>query len=357
MGKQKDKKQTKRSYLNLTISLSLIIAVILPVLTPSFVSAALEGAQAQQDRTILYALIRCIKGEDADNYKEQASGEDIREDSMSGITNSLFNGSSKNMAVGYEIDGDDGNATCSDMSLTRAMRPIHQNPRWFFEQVYDLDHPTSDDGSLKYNRRGDSTVEALAGKLNREIGKYDLSMGRPEKLRRLATAFWVCAEPAPDPPDRDTTTYGGKEYQLRSDAPNEVSVGYDMEGENGKLKCSTLMNWGDKDEMADALRQNPQGSTAGSTGAADPSGSLTDCDTKLLNPLSWIICPLIDIGSGASDYIFQNIAKPLLQDVPIELKSSDGAYSAWQGFRFLANIMIIGTMLVIVYVQARGGPS
>ncbi|MBW3568748.1 hypothetical protein KY385_01310, partial [Candidatus Parcubacteria bacterium] len=52
--------------------------------------------------------------------------------------------------------------------------------------------------------------------------------------------------------------------------------------------------------------------------ADDPGESeLANCDIKLLNPMSWIICPIIDIGASLSDTVFQDVVKPLLSDVPV----------------------------------------
>lgn len=117
-------------------------------------------------------------------------------------------------------------------------------------------------------------------------------------------------------------------------------------------------------KVSDALRVNiggtanatkPPGSgDAGGAGAGDAGENITDCDTELTSPLSWILCPLIDIGSNVSDFVFNDLAKPLLSDIPISTKRDNGTYRAWQGFRFLANIMLIGSMLAIVYAQARG---
>ncbi|HET7672952.1 MAG TPA: hypothetical protein VFK11_00375 [Candidatus Saccharimonadales bacterium] len=117
-------------------------------------------------------------------------------------------------------------------------------------------------------------------------------------------------------------------------------------------------------KVSDPLRVNiggnvnaskPPGSgDAGGADAGDAGGNITDCDTELTSPLSWILCPLIDIGSNVSDFVFNDLAKPLLSDIPISTKRDNGTYRAWQGFRFLANIMLIGSMLAIVYAQARG---
>lgn len=91
--------------------------------------------------------------------------------------------------------------------------------------------------------------------------------------------------------------------------------------------------------------------------AGDKDGQATDCDALGGGPLGWIMCPLIDLGANISDLIFDQVIKPLLSDIPLTTDNSGnntGFYTAWNSFRFLANIMIIGSMLAIVYAQARG---
>lgn len=103
-------------------------------------------------------------------------------------------------------------------------------------------------------------------------------------------------------------------------------------------------------EIEDAIKEDG----APGAGLAPSDEALSDCDTKLLNPLSWILCPVIDIGANGSDYIFQNIIEPLLSDIPLSTDPNDDFFKAWQGFRFIANIILVGGMLGIVYSMARG---
>lgn len=71
--------------------------------------------------------------------------------------------------------------------------------------------------------------------------------------------------------------------------------------------------------------------------------------------LGWIICPIITTASNFSDYAFQEIIAPMLEKIPVSADPTDNSYKSWQGFRFLANVMLIGTLLAIIYSQARGG--
>lgn len=361
---KKLKTKISKSFIAICLPVMLMGPVLVPLFFPSVATAEIKNLSAQRDRTILYALIRCMKDVGPSSFYASVGGDALRGTNLEGVSPPDHLGTE--MAVGYEIDEQDGNADCRLMSLNRAMRPIDKTPRWFFSQIFDLNNPINADGKLLYPRKNDG-VSRIAGTLNQAMGGRDLSIGSEEKQRRLAVAFWVCAEPAPDPPDRETSTIGGKKYQLREDAPGEVSVGYDMtkggEDDNGKYRCDTLLKWGNKNEMAAALRKNPQGSTPGSNGSgAGNNGQddeqLADCDAKLSSVLSWILCPIIDMASNTTDFIYGKVIKPMLDDSPVSAEAngpSSGPYKAWQGFRILGNIILIGAMLALVYGTTRGG--
>lgn len=79
-----------------------------------------------------------------------------------------------------------------------------------------------------------------------------------------------------------------------------------------------------------------------------------DCDMKLASPLSWIACPIIDMGVGFTDFVFEDFVQPMLEQVPVSTNPEDGVYKAWAQFRFIANLLLIASLLAIVYSQARG---
>lgn len=95
------------------------------------------------------------------------------------------------------------------------------------------------------------------------------------------------------------------------------------------------------------------GSAAGAGGAG---GSKTvDCDSAEGVPLSWIICPIIDAGAAFSDFAFNKIIRPLLEDVPVSTDNKDPSYIAWTSFRVIANVLLVAALLAVVYSQAKGG--
>lgn len=364
------KRNTKKLSLNLTVVLSLILATILPVFNQSYILAAVKGKSAQQDRTILIAFYRCLDPRNDPHIKDMDAPDSISKsavafsstvtadvqhsDSMnSALPDNTFSG---NAAVGYEIDSTDGNAGCDGISITRAMRAIGKNKEWFWGQIYDFKNGLDRSGTLVYPART-ITLEHLLNAIKVEMSKHDLSVGEDEKQRRLATAFWICAQPAPDPPDKPTVTFGGKKYEARDGAPDKVSVGYDMESSDGKFACDTLLHWGNKSEMAQALAANPAGSTPGSPGAAGGAGGddeTQSCTGEGLS-LGWILCPVVEAVSNFGNYVFSNYIQPMMENNPISLKPDDPFYKSWQGFRFLGNILLIGSLLAVVYSQTRGG--
>ena len=87
---------------------------------------------------------------------------------------------------------------------------------------------------------------------------------------------------------------------------------------------------------------------------ADGDGN-PDCNPEGILDLAWIICPVVSISAGVVEKIFHDLIAPLLEDVPVSANKNDGSYQAWQSFRFIANVLLVGSMLAIVYSQARGG--
>ncbi len=78
-----------------------------------------------------------------------------------------------------------------------------------------------------------------------------------------------------------------------------------------------------------------------------------DCDMDS-SPLSWIICPAIDMGVNSIDYFFKNIITPLLENTPISSSKDDATFVTWQTFRIFGNIVLVGSLLLMVFAQNMG---
>lgn len=105
-----------------------------------------------------------------------------------------------------------------------------------------------------------------------------------------------------------------------------------------------------KDISQDEI-DNP--SISGGTGSGDED--VAGCDTFSGSPLGWIICPVIELGTDFNNLVYKDIVTPLMDTTPVNLDADNGAYRAWQGFRIIANAMLVLAMLAIVYYQAKGG--
>lgn len=92
----------------------------------------------------------------------------------------------------------------------------------------------------------------------------------------------------------------------------------------------------------------------GAAGAAEGQGTEEiKCEASIFS-ISWIICAAIEFGANFTNWFFNSFLRPLLEEVPVSLDPAEGSFQAWQGFRLLANIMLVASMLAIVYAQARG---
>ena len=102
-------------------------------------------------------------------------------------------------------------------------------------------------------------------------------------------------------------------------------------------------------ELAD---NDPGTGTAGSIGAGgevDPT-----CETGG-NPLSWIVCPILNGILRGIDAIFSNFIDPFLRVSPIQAEDGNIIYDIWKNFRTLGNIVLIFALLFAVFGQTIGG--
>jgi hypothetical protein len=109
-------------------------------------------------------------------------------------------------------------------------------------------------------------------------------------------------------------------------------------------------------------------STGGTTGSGSGNSTNTkqlDCDTKFSNPLTWVLCPVIDILSGVVDLLDGMITNELsIEGNTIfcnkgsvsdgQQKVCDAYHSAWSKFRNIALGFMVIVGLVIVISQALG---
>ncbi len=101
----------------------------------------------------------------------------------------------------------------------------------------------------------------------------------------------------------------------------------------------------------------PLAKTVGETEptSTDGAGSASEVDCSGGGALGWIICPIAELGQNIAKDIFSGVIEPMMKKVPVSTDPGDGSFRAWQGFRMIANILLVGALLVMVYAQATGG--
>lgn len=158
--------------------------------------------------------------------------------------------------------------------------------------------------------------------------------------------------PAPDEKKDDEGLNGD---QIRdSKIPSECLPDYDTRGGDvnpiktiknlKKMTDSDQASWGESAKNNEGGADTNSGNTKAEEDACNATGS----------PMSWIICPIIDMGSKFTDFVFNDIVRPFLEDVPISSNPDDPSYNAWKQFRLIGNIVLIGSLMAVVYAQARG---
>ncbi len=134
------------------------------------------------------------------------------------------------------------------------------------------------------------------------------------------------------------------------------------------LGCSSTMfeevgggKWSFKQADVDSCQKTidsiktsqPTKSGEGASATANDPSTKEDPCRATGTPLTWIICPMLELGMNMTDFVFKDLVQPLLSDVPVSTNSNDDSYKAWKQFRILGNIILIGTLLAVVYAQAR----
>jgi hypothetical protein len=96
------------------------------------------------------------------------------------------------------------------------------------------------------------------------------------------------------------------------------------------------------------------GGTGGGGTGADTTPDKPTCDWSI-NPLTWIICPIVNGLADATDGFFQYFLVPFLKTTPLNVTDTNSPiFKAWSSFRVLANIILIIALLLLVFGQAIG---
>lgn len=98
------------------------------------------------------------------------------------------------------------------------------------------------------------------------------------------------------------------------------------------------------------------GGAGGGAGGGTPAGGdeTQSCSGEGLS-FGWALCPIVEVVSNFGDTVFKSYIRPMMEQNNLSLDPNDPFYKSWQGFRFLGNVLLIGSLLAVVYSQTRGG--
>ena len=94
---------------------------------------------------------------------------------------------------------------------------------------------------------------------------------------------------------------------------------------------------------------NPQGSRSPTA----ESGKKSACFGSA-GVLGWIICPLIELVSTATNALYKNVVEQFLKIDAKVFSTDNGAFMAWQSFQVFANIAFIIFLLIVIFSQITG---
>lgn len=95
------------------------------------------------------------------------------------------------------------------------------------------------------------------------------------------------------------------------------------------------------------------GAGAGDTCTGDDCDEEPNCE-NFGSTLSVVICPIIEGAGAAADYIFGTFIEGTLKNIPVGTDPEDPGFKAWQGFRLIGNILLVGALLILVFAQTVG---
>lgn len=149
-----------------------------------------------------------------------------------------------------------------------------------------------------------------------------------------------------------------KSYEMDEDSdggkpPASVHAANDcqiIDGDSDYANVNVDQKLGEAQRLKnDVNPDDPSVSAGGATGDDETPA----CGTGL--SLGWIICGITEAVQSFGDWVFKGYIQPMMEKNPLSTDPKDPFYQSWQGFRFLANLLLIVSLLAVVYSQTRGG--
>lgn len=124
-----------------------------------------------------------------------------------------------------------------------------------------------------------------------------------------------------------------------------------------KKKCSEmeddLNNWASDSNI---VSQNQAVVDAGESTSIDGVTHIDTSDDKCkgVSGLSWLLCPIIELASKATNYLYEQAIEPFLQVEPQTFRTDSPVHDGWEKFVTVSNIALVIFLLIIIFSQLTG---
>lgn len=319
----------------------------------------------QHNRTQLYAITRCF--ELSKGLQIAVSGSQINQAAI-WSTSDDPGGNSNEIPLGYEIDPENGTRQCQNLDYDGALSFIGMTYHQFWKTAYG--EPDADGNYRLQPGKSGQLHQMILDKLKAKRDGATDAVGPKEKDRRVLIGLAKCVKTTPDgkaPTNGKVPGLDGYEWRDGMSSGSVIPVGQDLtfynpasgSPDDGTYTCGTLVNLG-----KGAIKRLPDGTTLEQAGAAGGGAGSTVDDTELgcdasSNPLSWIICPLINdllvpAISATDNIITQQMVIPAQDIFCSNQDKCNDYYAAWSSFRDIALGLLAIAGLTTVIAQAIG---
>lgn len=358
----------------LTIILS-FFSILLPTkVTYAVTDNDVLAVSDQRNRTVMYTILKCI--ENHERLKSTVSADELNKFNIYEEANDEF-------AVGHEIQADDGRVKCSSIALGQALAFVGMTETQFKDALYKPLNDGSDGNywmgnSEEQKKRANDLEAKIRGTLEGKKHSQNAVVGPKERSRRLLVSLARCIEevPAGQSPGK-SAQIGNTTYNYTADhgEGTEVSTGFDMEPQNGRYECKTLINLANTENLLaqlppgialSAVNSNPgilgdiatqvangktlEEATQGALAAAK-AGTGESCE-KNGGEFSWILCPALKLANSFLREVDQQLIR--LLTLPRAYYEAPQVELTWARLRNLAYIILVPIMLIMILSTAMG---
>lgn len=354
-------------YISFVILSSLTFLATSPEKAAAYVDNDGLSIADQQSRTKLYALGNCLT---RGGLKETVTGEELNKHDIYYPISGGWNGDIE-VAVGHEIQPDDGTVACKNINHDQALGFVGKTYLQYTDALYQQEG-SSASWKLRDNAQSNMDRELIAARSAKRQSEGS-AVGPKEFKRRIAVALARCLENVPEGkrPERETVQLGGTTYQYRDGmgSKDRISTGHDLDSHGG-YECRQLVDYAKPGGVGELtlpqgvtlndVHDNPQ-VLANIANGQDPGAAVAapgkdgqngpTCESEG-GALAWILCSVISVLDSGINKLDDKISS-LLKVQESDLRKPE-MLDAAKRIRNVAYIILVPIMLVMVIGTALG---